>query len=331
MADRAKVEQAVFDFLRPQLKRYREQSTDLARATASSISKVASRADGIVTDRRRALRRAEQDLENCMCQEDADCSGFSRRVRECEEALHRAIRGRELIEQGRARFQHAQNKHTMQVDQLLIRAEKLVRIADERTTEFQKQSTYVPSSNTISAPGYKSSSGGAGLTLGSGRLTPSSGMGAGGASVGSGSTLSTGESWRNIQGVSVPDTFPAGFALVPISKIANGNPVTGIADFDKGQDVATLEWSSRALVAVVLPAMQKGGAPKDRLAERDQREKRYGAQTFAATYDGFFGGQSIVLSPQADGTFDLTNGRHRLWLLENVGATHVPARIAGAG
>ncbi|MCP9273938.1 hypothetical protein [Mycolicibacterium arenosum] len=326
MADRAKVEQSVFDFLRPQLKRYREQSTDLTRATASSISKVAARADGVVTDRRRALRRAQQDLENCLCQEDANCSGFARRVQECEDALQRAIRGRELIELGRARFQHAQNKHTAQVDQLLIRAEKLVRTADERTTNFQKQSTYVPPS-TVSAPGYKSSGGGGLSTGGSARSSDVGGFGGG--SPGGGSGSSAGGSWRDIPGVSVPESFPAGFALIPISKIANGNPVTGVADFDNGQDVDALQWSSRALVAVVLPAMLKGGTPREYLADRDQREKRSGGQTFVASYDGFFGQHPMKLSPQSDGTFDLINGRHRLWLLENAGATHVPAWIGG--
>jgi hypothetical protein len=333
VSNTAKVDQAVFDFLRPQLKRYREQSVELARTTASSISKVTARADGIVTDRRRALRKAEQDLDNCQGQEDADCSGFARRVQECREALQRAIRGRELIEQGRARFQHAQNKHTTQVDQLLIRAEKLVRAADERTINYQKQSSYVPSSNTIAAPGWKSASGGGGLITGSGPVG-STGVGGGAGVALSGESVShpACQSWRDIPGVSVPESFPAGFALVPISKITNGNPVTGVEDFDKGQDVDALQWSSKALVAVVLPAMQNGGAPKEYLIGRDQRENRTGEKTFEATYSGFFSSDSAIkLSPQADGTFDLTNGRHRLWLLGQAGATHIPALIGGHG
>ncbi len=333
MSDGAKVEQVVFDFLRPQLKRYREQSTDLQRAVASAISKVSQRADGIVTDRRRALHRAQQALDNCMCQEDADCSGFARKVGECDEALQRAVRGRELIEQGRARFQHAQKKHTNTVDELLIRAEKLVRTADERTIQYQKASAFVPPSTTVSAPGWKSSSGG-GSALGTAGLGIAGALGGGAASPRTsgapGEVASDAESWRDRPGVSVPASFPTGFALVPISLITNSNPVAGVADFDKGQDVAALQWASEAFLDVVLPAMQKVSSPREYLAERDRRENRTGAKSFESTYAGFFSDQTAIkLSPLSDGTFDLINGRHRLWLLDRAGATHIAARIGG--
>lgn len=151
MDNRANVEQAVFDFLRPQLKRYREDCADLARSCAASVAKVNQHAEDVVSQRRRQLTRAQEALARCQAQEGADCSGFRRRVEECERALERAVQGRELIRQASTRFHHQQSKHSTVVDQLLLRAQKLVRTADEKTSGYQQGSQYIPRASTISA------------------------------------------------------------------------------------------------------------------------------------------------------------------------------------
>lgn len=328
--DRAKVEQAVFDFLRPQLKKYREQSTDLARGAASSIMKVTQHAEHVVNERRRQLKRAEAELESCQAQEGADCSGYARKVEECRRALERAIRGRDLIHQASNRFRHSQSKHTGAVDQLLIRGEKLVRTADERTISYQKYANYNPSTRLLSATPL---GGGAasGLDFLSGGAASSGGVARGGVSGdgGRGASASSASTWRDLPGVETPAHLPHGFAMVPIKLISNDNPVTGVGDFDQSQDVPGLSWACEALFDVVLPAMVKVKDPQKYLRDRDERENLSGSRSYAATYSGFFGVTPIKLSPSANGTFDLGNGRHRLWLLSRSGADVVPAYIQG--
>ncbi len=319
MDKRARVEQSVFDFLRPQLKQYREHVTDLARAAAGSMAKVSQHADDVVAQRRRELKRAQDALESCQAQEGANCSGYYREVQRCQQALQRATQGRELIQQACARFRHAQNRHDTTVDQLLIRGEKIVRTADDHASGYQKSSAYSPSATLLSAATSRE---GPGLAGPLSTATETSGGGAG--------NSSSLPSWQRLPGVSMPTSFPDGFALIPITMIANDNPVTSTADFDTGQNVGDLRWSSEALLDVVLPAMSKIDEPKSYLDERDRREGRSGDRSYGATYSGYFSaGTAIRLEPLSNGTFDLVNGRHRLWLLSRAGAEHVPALIGG--
>lgn len=325
MDRRANVEQAVFDFLRPQLKQYRQQAADLARATASSIAKVTQHAEDVVLQRRRELKTAQDDLERCRAQEGADCSGYYRQVQLCDQALQRAIQGREVIEQASTTFRHAQSRHDIGIDQSITQAEKIVRSADERTINYQKSSQYSPSTTLLSA----SAIGGGGSAVG-GLSMP--GAPAGGTASGGGSTSSVSAipPWQMLPGVSVPAHFPEGFALIPLGLIANSNPVTGPDDFDAGQNLADLRWSSEALLDVVLPALSKVAGVQAYLAERDSREGWSGARSYSTTYSGFFTPSSAIkLRPLDDGTFDLINGRHRLWLMTRAGAEHVPALIGG--
>ncbi len=327
----AKIEQVVFDFLRPKLKLYREQYGDLARAAATSIAKVNAHADAVVVQRRRELKRAQDDYESCCRQEGADCSGFARKVQICEKKLDDALRGRALVHEASDRFRSSQTVHTAAVDQLLLRAGKLVRTADERTIRYQKQSQYTPRATLLGSTMLGSSRSGSAGLAGTAPLSASSGADSGRGSNGGGGEGGTAESsWRSLPGVEVPAGFPAGFAQIPINLITNDNPVTGASNFDAGQDLPTLRWSTDALLDVVLPAMSRVTDVQHYLTERDRQENLSGDRSYSATYRGFFSaGTAIKLTPLADGTFDLGNGRHRLWLLSRTGVGTVPARIVG--
>lgn len=105
----------------------------------------------------------------------------------------------------------------------------------------------------------------------------------------------------------------------------------GPEDFDAGQNLTALNWSSEALLDVVLPAMAKVPDVKAYLLDRDRRDGLVGDRSYTATHSGFFSPSSAIrLRPQADGSFELINGRHRLWLMSRAGADSVPALIAGA-
>jgi len=323
--DHAKIEQAVFDLLRPQLKQCREQVADLKRAVASSIAKVNQHAEDVVVQRRRELRTATEQLKQCQAQEDANCSGFHRKVEECDRALERAVQGRALVQQATSRFQHQQVRYDTIVDQLLIRAGKVVRTADERTISYQKAANYIAAPKLLSATPL------GGSAVGGGNLA-SGGTAGTAAPTGGGGTTDGAASWRERPGVSVPATFPPGFALIPMSLIVDDSPVTGSHDFDNGQDLPALRWATEACVNVVLPAMNRGGDARHYFTERDARENRTGSRSYAATYDGFFTQRTAIkLGPLPDGTFCVNNGRHRMWLLTRAGAQSVPAYISGGG
>ena len=327
MDKRAKVEQAVFDFLRPRLKRHREEATELARLTASSVAKVNQHAQDVVAERRRQLQRAEEELDSCLCQEDADCSGYRRRVEAARRALEHAIQGREIVQQASTQFRQRQTKYTTVVDQQLFRAEKIVRLADERTINYQKASQYIPTTTLMPA----SPLGGPSTPATISSLPPLGHESAGGSVqiADGGGDGGSGSSWTDLPGVRVPAHFPDGFAEIPLSLIVDDNPVKSAADFDAGQDLAQLRWSAEALLDVVLPAMESPGALQY-LKDRDLRENLAGGRSYSATYSGFFApGDAIRVSPSGNGTFDLVNGRHRIWLLARAGATHVPAVVTG--
>lgn len=326
----AKVEQVVFDFLRPKLKQYREQATDLKRAAASSVSKVAAHADAVVAQRRRELKKAQDELEACQAQEGADCSGYARQVRICEQKLADALRGRAMIQEASSRFSKLQSKHTAEVDQLLLRAEKMVRQADERTIRYQKSSQYVPHATMLRSTPL----GGRGNLTSTGSLigTSSSDAPTGRARTDSDTPASSEATlWTDFPGVSVPPHFPDGFALVPVALIENENPVTGPQEFDAGQSLPVLRWATDALLDVVLPAMDRMPDLQNYLSGRDAQEGLSGDRSYTATYRGFFSPDAAIkVSPTQDG-FNLSNGRHRLWLLQRAGVDAVPVRIIGDG
>lgn len=325
----AKVEQVVFEYLRPKLKQYREQAAELKRAAASSISKVIAHAEAVVAQRRRELKRAQDELEACQEQEDADCSGYARQVRICEQKLSDALRGRALIQEAADRFHRAQSKHTTEVDQLLLRAEKLVRTADERTIRYQKASQYFPQTTLLGSTPL----GGRGGASGTGAPSAGSASGSGTGPGADGEPESTSPSappWHNLPGVIVPQHFPSGFGLIPIALINNDNPVSGPQGFDAGQSLPVLRWATDALLDVVLPAMARIPDVQVYLSDRDSQEGLAGDRSYAATYRGFFTPDTAIkVSPTAGGTFDLGNGRHRLWLLSRAGVDAVPVRIIG--
>ncbi len=327
-----KVDTVVFEFLRPRLKEYREQTADLKLAVAGSIAKVVAAADEVVSERRRRLKSAVEAYESCMMDPDANCSGYRRQMELAEGKLEEARRGRLIIERAQEVFRHAQIRHDTVVDEQLLRSAKIVREADERTQGYQRSVGGSPSVTLLSgvALGGGATFGGAASSGGSGGV----GLGAtafGSADAGAAAAPTT---WRDVPGVTVPGTFPAGFALVPVVQVTDTDPVKGPQDFDAGQDLPTLKWSANALLDVVLPALTRTGATADSvreaLRERDVREGLSGERTYSRTYGGFFADSSAMkVGYTAASGFDLQNGRHRLWLLKRLGVDSIPVRVSG--
>lgn len=120
--------------------------------------------------------------------------------------------------------------------------------------------------------------------------------------------------------------LPDGFALVQIEAInTSENPVTGRSDFKKGFSPEDLAWAHEALLDVVLPSLAAGKGI-EYLRERDQAEGRIGTRSYADTYSGFFGDASIKLE-WTGGSFNVTNGRHRIWVAQEIGVDTIVAKV----
>lgn len=299
MTEYAKVDQSVFEYLLPRLKEHRYQVDELAREVSHTISKTKQHATDVVAERRRRLRRACDELAACEANKDSDCSGYRRSVQARELELERALQGKRLIDEAATVYQRAQDSHRDHVDQLITEGQKLVRDAAERVGSYQK------------AAGFSTA-----VTL---RF---------GSSVGGSATSGIASPGGLSSAISSPG-LPDGFTLVPLPSIASAGEVQGPADFDAGQNLADLRWAVRALLDVVLPAASSVPEARSYLAARDAREGLSGPRSYVATYEGFFGDNAIRLSALPDGTFDVVNGRHRIWLLREEHAQTVPARITG--
>ncbi|PWJ27011.1 hypothetical protein ATK17_3196 [Branchiibius hedensis] len=119
--------------------------------------------------------------------------------------------------------------------------------------------------------------------------------------------------------------LPAGFEMISVDAMAIEG-IHGDADFRPSSPASDMRWAVRAVQEVVLPTLLAGGG-REELATRDAVEGRNGNRSYAATYDGFFGSDAPVVERLADGSFSVTNGRHRGWCAQQLGIATIPARV----
>lgn len=122
--------------------------------------------------------------------------------------------------------------------------------------------------------------------------------------------------------------LPSGWQMVPLELIdASASTVSGPSSFTRGYSQDALTWSFQALREVVLPALARGRGA-DYFKQRDARERRWGAESYGATYRGFFSaGSAINLRARPDGTYAVKNGYHRIWVAAQLALDAVPARV----
>ncbi|MET8652656.1 hypothetical protein [Nocardia aurea] len=293
----AEVDAAVFEFLRPELKRYEERAEQMRRNVAAAVAGTERDTENEVTERRRALQRAEQELAACLAG-SGECEAYRREVVRRRRMLEYALEARRIVQRAVELFRVAQRRYSDTVTTTLDDGRRIVATASDRIERYQKRSASVTSAIPT---GSRSASGTGSITV-SGAVAV---------------------------GIVVPDCYPQGFAEIPIAVIATGDTVTGAEDFDTGQSMADLRWAVEALYQVVLPAMRTFPHPQPYLRDRDIAEQRTGDACYLRTYEGFFGSRAITLSRGADGTFDVVNGHHRLWIMRQAGETSIPARVTG--
>jgi hypothetical protein len=239
-------------------------------------------------------------LRTCRSDPDAHCGAEAQRVADANRRLAVAREARALAEQAVTHLAAAQQRFL---------AECGARISDGRSLTSRKGADL---------EAYLRAIGGAALSSAGGRAGTS-----GSGTSGSGAAGGLPAEVRAAPGL------PAGVGLVPLALIdTSRDPVTGPTDFGKGYGPQDLAWAFTAFDEVVLPTLAASGGT-DYFAARDAAENRMGTRSFTDTHSGFLGAEeAITLTLRADGRFDVANGRHRIWVAQQLGRDSVPARFA---
>ncbi|WP_433653835.1 hypothetical protein ACQPW1_24705 [Nocardia sp. CA-128927] len=307
MADTARNDPRVVRQLAQDLDRYLREAESGERTGGFAQRKVELEITQEVGQRRRTLRQAEQAYAACCRIEDADCSGPKRELDRAVRALDAARRAQRMYTQATVEYTAACARFAQVRVSLTLESKQLLHDIAHDLDRYNRASSAAGAVYTGSAPSRPSGTGGT--------------SGTGGAA---------GVQTDNPPLVT-PVGFPAGFALVPLSSIdTSGSTVTGPESFKSDASPTDLEWGLEAFNSVIVNALRLGKGI-DYFRERDAIEKRYGARSYADTYTWFFGEQeALQVGRRADGTFEVHNGYHRIWVARRMGLTDIPARVVQA-
>jgi hypothetical protein len=278
------------------LRAYADGSQSVARAVAAAEAAVQGRIAAVIAERASELASAEHALQQCLAARKGGCGALSDRVAQMRSRLESARSAAQLAQGAAAAFRPAAIRHARETQAL---------ISDglHRTSLNASDVATYASSGSLAEAGPAAASGGGAAPRAS--APPAAG----------------------------PETqlpyFPEGWAMVPLSSIdTSENPVRGPQDFGKGYTPQDLQWAINALHEVVLPAMA-AGLGRDYFADRDTAEGRYGTRSYSDTYNGFFDrSQCIALSRDSTGRFTVDNGRHRIWVAQQMSEAWVIARVS---
>lgn len=246
-----------------------------------------------VAQRRAVLNAAVEALHACLARKDANCSLQSTAVSKANERLGNAQKA--LLVAERAREQVA---------------------ADSR--RFSDQGGEIVRSGEATLRDKLAALGLLGALSGTAVASASAGSGLGRSRASAPTT--------NLKLIRAPG-LPKGMYLVPMDMIDHSiNAVTSQSDFRKGYTPADLEWAFDAFDQVVLPGLGAGMSLND-FRDRDQASGRQGTRSFGDTCSGFLGMDAICLSRTPNGLLRIENGQHRIWLAQQLGRSHIPARV----
>lgn len=278
--------------LRSTLLVYASAAAQVTRTAEHAAAAVVDRAAQAVSERFAAQQAAQAAYDACTRQPDADCSGPAQQVQRTQERLKQARQAFATATQAIAGHTPARQRYSREVERLVAEGSGTLAKHALRVGDYLGRST---------------ASGGSGGSAG----------GAAAASVGGAS------------GPAEIPGAPAGFAMVPLSMIDNSDStVTGPESFEKGYTPEDLAWAHSTLHETVLPAMKAGKGP-GYFQDRDADANRFGSRSLADTYGGFFGDSCIKLEPAdpATGKHKIGNGYHRVWVAQQMGLSHVAARL----
>lgn len=252
-----------------------------------AMSRVSQEVATALSDARSQLAQAEARLHECQARREADCSGPRRAAEQARERLQRCQQAVRLVEQANARYVSSQARYSREMLAASREGQALLAAA------ASDLGVYLGTINGVA-----------------------------------GGSAATSVPVDALRIASVPGA-PAGYASVPLGLIdtATNSTVTGSESFGKGYSPDDLAWAYQTLREQVLPAMSAGHG-LDYFQARDQAEGRMGARSYTDTFLGFFGDDNAIrLERQADGTFRVGNGFHRLWVAQQLGLDAIPAKV----
>lgn len=320
MADLADVDPDAVVRLGVELRAYVGESAQVRSAADSAAASEGRRIRDEVARRAAISAAAEKAYRRCTADPDSDCSEEYRAMIRAAQRLEQAQRCLHRFELAHEHYRLARSRHRSSLDHTGDRVQiRLATIARDLSI-YQRFSLSVQTGS-----GHVVAFGGSGG--GSSR--------GGGASYGGIDTTGGGAIFGSVGGggsggavLPHPKGAPEGAVLVPLSAIDDSDSrVTGPNDFKMDCSPEDLEWGFEALRNVVLPALALNlGA--DYFSEKDAREGLYGSRSYSDTYSGFFGTNEAPrfrMTPQ--GTLQVANGYHRVWVARRRGLDAIPGRI----
>lgn len=106
----------------------------------------------------------------------------------------------------------------------------------------------------------------------------------------------------------------------------DGNPITD-GFHREGANRGDYVWAVEKWESVVRPGVL-GGKTREDFARLDNEAGRYlGYRRLGGVYDMFLGDEPIHFERRADGSLNVTHGRHRVDTAKRLGITHLPGRL----
>lgn len=262
-------------------------------AALSAAKRILVTVDAAVVLRQARVNQCQTALEACRNSEREDCSIEAAALAEAQRRLVAALNARRLASQATSDYESQARAALKRLESLQAEGHRYLAFKLDKVAAVDAGGSGGTSS--VSGPG----------------------------SVSVGTAFAAGPGVHSVPGL------PTGFMMVPVELIDQSeNPIGGPQDFGKGYSIEDLDYAFDLLSSQVLPGLANGSSPSS-FAATDNANGSYGTRSLSDTYSGFFGGDAIRLELRPDGTYSITNGRHRIFVASRFGRQHVPARIVG--
>ncbi|SDW86005.1 hypothetical protein SAMN04487912_105120 [Arthrobacter sp. cf158] len=262
-------------------------------ATSNAARRTLDTVDAAVKLRQARVQQCQTALAACRNSEREDCSIEAAALAEAQRHLAAALNARRLVSQATADYELQARASLKRLESLQAQGHRYLTFKLDKVAAVNAGGP--GGTGSVSVPGS--------ITVG---LVPPAGLGI-----------------HSLPGL------PAGFVMVPVDQIdQTENPISGPQDFGKGYSIEDLDYAFDLLSSQVLPGLANGSSPSS-FAVTDKANGSYGTRSLSDTYSGFFGGDAIRLERRPDGTYAITNGRHRVYVASRFGREYVPAKIVG--
>ena len=267
------------------------KAIDAHRSTMHEMRRVLLTIDGAVKVRQAKVHQCENALHACRRSDRNDCFVEAAALAEAQRRLAAALSAQRQASQAASAFESRSRASLKRLEG--IQAE------GQRYLSFKLDKV-----NAVNAGGTGPTSAAASI----------------------GSMLTSGPGSEGLGARSVPG-LPPGFTMVPVAQIdQTENPINGPQDFGKGYSIEDLDYAFDLLETQVLPGLASGSTASS-FAATDQANGSYGTRSLSDTFSGFFGGDAIRLELRPDGSYAITNGRHRIFVASQFGRQYIPARV----